>query len=109
VKKNVKDQCLKISQLRKVNFDAGGMHKVFYILSRPRYIGGVDGHTIVDFIDFLKSNSDMIGNDSHSSEWSPETTPAVSFGGDRNTGMTIRMQWCTIGMGRRCYELLRDH
>lgn len=72
---NVKDQCLKTCQDRKVNFDAGDMHKVFDILSRPRDIGGVHGHTIVDFIDFLNSNNGMIGNDSHSSKKAEKHLP----------------------------------
>lgn len=63
---DVKDQCIKMSQDRKLKFYAGDMHKVFGLPCGARDINGIDGQTTAASIDFLKKNICMIGNDSHS-------------------------------------------
>ncbi|XBJ08469.1 hypothetical protein VPH35_013767 [Triticum aestivum] len=63
---NVKDQCIKMSQDRKLKFYDAHMHKVLGFSCGPRDIDGIEAQTKAASVDFSKKNVGMVGNDSHS-------------------------------------------
>ena len=65
---DVKDQCIKMSQDRKLKFYAPDMHKVFGFTCGRRNIHSIDVQTTAASINFLKKNIGMIGNSGTASE-----------------------------------------